>query len=423
MGLFDNMKKFFAAPQDSLADTSEAETETAAAEIIADEGGGGWYTLPELAESLNNSDGMNANKAFSRIGTVYSCVDRRATALAKLPFNVYRKKDGFRERADEHRLNYLLSVRPNRYQSPMAYKKYIVACQLLWGFACIYKKYSPVGELLELIPWRPQEVGVYKLLNCDEYVYTYRGETYTEDEVIYIPYLSADGKRGKAPMSVARESAIAVNNMTKHLSAQYKNGSGFKQGALKTNQDISPGNKKKLKQEWVRLNGGYANSGDPAILDAGLEWVDISLPLSDMQFIESKRLTALEIATIFNVPGSSVGLSQEKYSNLQEINDRFMQDVVAPDCINIEEAHNFSCFREDEKGFYTKFNLSAGMRGAPDKRAAYYREMTGMGAMCINEVRALEDMNGIGEMGDKYFVSCNLTTIDTIEQHERIKKE
>ena len=118
-----------------------------------------------------------------------------------------------------------------------------------------------------------------------------------------------------------------------------------------------------------------------------------------------------------------MGLAQEKYSNLQEINDRFIQDVVAPDCINIEEAHNFSCFLDREREYYTKFNLSAGMRGTPDKRVQYYEKMLSIGVMTINEVRALEELNGIGELGDKHYASLNYTTLETLEKHERIRTD
>ena len=382
----------------------------------------GWYSMAEIAARYANGADVTSDRAFSRIGTVFACVDRRATTLAKLPFQVFCKTGEDRERASDHRMSYLLEVRPNKYQSPMAYKKYIMVNQLLWGFACIYKKYDATGQIAELIPWKSSEVGVHKLLDRDEYVYQYRGEVYTEDEVIYIPYLSADGKRGKAPMTVARESAQAVSDMTRHLTQFYKNGA-LRQGALKMTQPLSQGAKTKLKKQWVELYGGSKNSGEPAVLDNGMEWVDISLPLSDAQFIESRRLTALDIAAIFNVPGSSVGLSQEKFSNLQEINDRFIQDVVAPDCINIEEAHNYSCFLPNERKYYTKFNLSAGMRGTPEKRVQFYEKMLSIGVMTINEVRALEELNGIGELGDKHYSSLNYTTLETLEKHKRIQNE
>lgn len=422
MGLFQKFVNRFVVEDTESETMQEAEVIQEPEAVDIDDIDVGWYSLTDLAERISSGGNITADKAFSRIGTVFACVDRRATTLAKLPFQVFYRDGNMRERAHGHRMDYLLTVRPNKYQTPMMYKKYIMVCQLLWGFVCIYKKLAPNGDILELIPWNSREVGVYKILDRDEYVYKYRGRTYTEDEVIYIPYLSADGKRGKPPMAVARESAESVANMTRHLSEFYKRGA-VRQGALKMTQPLSPKAKRILKRQWAELYGGAANSGEPAVLDNGMEWEDITLPLADAQFIESRRLTALDIAAIFNVPGSSVGLAQEKYSNLQEINDRFIQDVIAPDCINIEEAHNFSCFMQAESNFYTKFNISAGMRGAPDKRVAYYEKMLQMGVLTINEIRALEEMNGIGELGDKHYASLNFTTLDTLEKHERIKQE
>ena len=420
MGFFKNLKNMYyaAAAGADARSSSEAEAAEVAATVESDTG---WYSWDDIGFYASTESGENITpySAFARVGTVYACVDRRATALAKLPFQVYKRNGSKREPATEHPLYNLLARRPNKYQSPMMYKKFILTSQLLWGFAIVYKKYNQRGEIAELIPWHPSEVAIRKVTDADEYLYYYRGNVYTEDEVIYMPYLSADGKVGRSPLSVARESAGAVLAMNKHLQKFYKSGA-VRQGALVTSAALSPPAKRKLKNEWVSLNGGGERAGEPAILDNGLDFKDISLPLKDAEFIESKRLTALDIASIFNVPGSMVGLTQEKFSNLQEINDRFMQDVVQPDCINVEEAHNFACFLGGESDYYTKFNLSAGMRGSPEKRAAFYKEMIQIGCFTINDILALEEMNDIGELGDKHYFSLNFTTLDTLEKHIRI---
>ncbi len=389
----------------------------------------GWMTMEELAARYRDSEA--AHSAFYAVGTVFACVNYRARMLAKLPFQVFHKELASRDGEEieqryraalNHPVRILLERRPNRYQTPTMYKMFVMTNILSYGFCVIYKKYDAYGNITELIPWKSQEVAVVKLLDRDEYEYLYRGQVYTEDEVIYIPYISADGKRGISPLAVAQRQINAVNNMDKHLQGLYKNGA-IKQGALKAAQPLASDAKRKLKAQWRELYGGTANSGEVAILDHGMDWVDISLPMNDIQFIESKNLTAKEIAAIFDVPPSAIGLAQEKYSNLQEINDRFIQDVVAPDCINIEEAHNFSCFFANEANYYTKFNISAGMRGSAEKRIAYYEKMVQMGVLTINEVRAMEEMNGIGELGDKHYASLNYTTLETLEKHSRIKEE
>lgn len=424
MGFFSRIFNFNirGAVNDSTTDIEvSADNEGNSVEI--QETPRGWYTMSDLKELSGDTlsgENMTPGKAFSRISTVFACVDRRATALAKLPFGVYYKSDSSRKQATDHRLHYLLTRKPNKYQTPMMYKKYLVLCQLLWGYAVVLKKFDRSGQIAELIPLKPYEVTVNKVYNEDRYLYNYKGVYYTEDEIIYMPYITTDGKIGKSPMSVAREAAGAVQAMTKHLNKFYKNGA-LRQGALVTSAALGNEAKIKMKQAWAELYGGSANSEEPAILDNGLDFKDISLPLRDAEFIESKRLTAQEIASVFSVPPSMIGLSSEKFSNLQEINDRFMQDVVQPDCINIEEAHN-SCFLPSEMNFYTKFNLAAGMRGSDDKRAAFYEKMLQLGVLSINDICELEDRNGVGELGDKHYFSLNYTTLDTLEKHMRIKE-
>ena len=430
MGFFSNIvDNLFKNSTEQVNETSNLSDE--ASEIVDDASEiSGWYTLNSLMQRYNdNQDGYQSN--LFRVGIVYACINYRARMLAKLPFQVFHKEISVtngeereqRYRADiSNNMRYLLERRPNKYQSPYSYKMFIMTQLLSRGYSVIYKKYDIAGNIIELIPWRSNEVAIEKVYGEDEYLYSYKGKMYTEDEVIYIPYISTDGKKGISPLSIARRNIMSVEQMDKHLQSFYKNGA-FKQGALKITQPLSVQAKRKIKQEWKELYGNNSETGNLAVLDNGIDFVDISLPMNDLQFVESKQLSAREIAAIFDVPPSVLGLTQEKYSNLQEINDRFIQDVVAPDCINIEEAHNFSCFMKNEVNYYTKFNLAAGMRGSNEKRMAYYEKLLSTGVATINEVRAWEDMNDIGELGDKHYSSLNYTTLETLEKHERIRED
>ena len=61
---------------------------------------------------------------------------------------------------------------------------------------------------------------------------------------------------------------------------------------------------------------------------------------------------------------------------------------------------------------YTRFNANALMRGDSVARANYYRLMLTAGVMSVNEVRALEEMESIGDEGDEHLVQINLTTLE-----------
>lgn len=45
--------------------------------------------------------------------------------------------------------------------------------------------------------------------------------------------------------------------------------------------------------------------------------------------------------------------------------------------------------------------------GDSRSRANFYKDMIDSGIMNINQVRALEGMNSIGDVGDKYYISLD----------------
>ena len=386
-----------------------------------EEDGISWIDLFAQAARTSSGEIITPENAFRNIGVVFACVDRRARALAKLPLQVYRKDGQRREPVIDHRVSELLGRRPNKYQTPTMFKQFIVASQLLWGNAFILKEYGGKGQINALIPLYPSEVSIQKIVDREEYLYNYNGRNYTEDEMIHIPYLSSNGKVGVAPLSVAREAAGTLQSMNKHQGAFYKNGA-LRQGALIVPGQISSSSKDKLRKEWSQKTGGAQNSGNVAVLDAGMDWKDISMPLQDAEFVASKKLSATEIATIFDVPAYMINDTEKMtYSNMEQQNDRWVLDVIQPDCIHIEEEFNYKLFLEKEADMFVKFNLSAGLRSDPKTRAAFYKEMLGMGVYSVNEIRTKEDLDGIGELGDKHYMSLNYTTLDTLEEYQRGK--
>lgn len=387
-----------------------------------------WQPLTGVFGTTTSSGELiTPDGAFGSLGVVFACVERRANALAKLPLQLYKKKGDNRTRDTSHNISYLLEKRPNSWQTPTQFKKFIVACQLLWGNAYIHMKFDRLGTLVALEPLNPSTTQIIKNINGDYWFQSISKDnkplTLHEDEVIHLPYLSADGKKGKAPLTVARENAGNLQAMQKFEGNFYKNGT-LKKGALKIPQTLNKEAKTKIKEEWRSLYGGVANTGDIAVLDGGIEWEDISLPLKDAEFVLAKKLSNLEIANIFNVPSFMLNdMERSTFNNVEQQNMRFLLDVTQPDCIAIEEEFNYKAFtlKESQK-YYVKFNLTSALRADSQSRAQYYKELLGMGIISINEIRALEEMDSIGEIGDKHYFSLNYTTLDTLEQHQRIQK-
>jgi phage portal protein BeeE len=62
---------------------------------------------------------------------------------------------------------------------------------------------------------------------------------------------------------------------------------------------------------------------------------------------------------------------------------------------------------------YSRFSLNDLYRGDMSARANYYREMTQIGVMSINEVRAKEQMNPV-DGGDVHTVQINQIALDRL---------
>ena len=100
----------------------------------------------------------------------------------------------------------------------------------------------------------------------------------------------------------------------------------------------------------------------------------------------------------------------------------YIKTTLLPIFTQWEQEINYKLFTETERAsFYVKFNAAAELRGDSAARAQYYRDMINNGIYTINEIREMEEMDGIGKNGDKHFVSLNYTTLDQVGQQDASK--
>ncbi|WP_343337294.1 hypothetical protein TPELB_23590 [Terrisporobacter petrolearius] len=383
-----------------------------------------WYYMFKNTPT-SSGECVTPQHAFNNIGVVYQCIVIRANSLAKLPLQLYKQSLKGKQRDKNHNLWYLIEKRPNKWQTPSQFKSYIEVSRCLYGNAYIRMVYDMRGNIIALEPLDSSKTYIQKI-NGNYYFVSSTDEgkvlILSEDEVIHIPYVSLDGKIGKAPIEVARENAGNLQSITKFEGGFYKNGA-MNTGVIESPGQLSPEAKEKIKAEWVRLYGGASNAGSVAVLDAGFGYKQLNLPMKDIEFIASRKMNKAEIATIFDVPLYMLNeLDNAKFNNVEQQNLRYLNDVLQATITAIEEEFNYKAFTlAESKEYYVKFNLNSMLRADSKTRSEYYKEMIGTGIMTINNVCDLEDLNNIGEMGDKHFMSLNYTTLDTIEQHSRLK--
>ena len=105
-------------------------------------------------------------------------------------------------------------------------------------------------------------------------------------------------------------------------------------------------------------------------------------------------------------------------NNIEHQGIEFVTEAIVPWAKRLEQEANVKLFGARAMGrVYTKLNVNALMRGDAKSRAEFYKVMTQIGAMSINDVRELEDMNSIGEAGDAHLVQLNQTTVEHLVEN------
>ena len=140
------------------------------------------------------------------------------------------------------------------------------------------------------------------------------------------------------------------------------------------------------------------------------------------QLIETRRFQIEEIARIFKVPLSLIGHLEKSanYNSIEALSIDFVRFTLLPYITMIEQELNKKLFRQKEFGFFTiKLDTRALLRGDSSSRSAYYREMASIGALSINEIRRMEDLNRVGPEGDQLYMPLNFAPIGDVEEEDK----
>lgn len=130
------------------------------------------------------------------------------------------------------------------------------------------------------------------------------------------------------------------------------------------------------------------NAGKPMLLEGGLDWKEMSLSPKDMDFIELKKMSRLEICAAFGVPPEIVGdMEHATYSNYQEARKAFYQDTVIPILYKIRDRLNSTLVKKFGDNLVLDVNLDAIDALQEDRAEMWDRVLNAVdkGLLSINE--------------------------------------
>jgi HK97 family phage portal protein len=277
---------------------------------------------------------------------------------------------------------------------------------LLWGNAFLMKVRNGAGQVVDLQPLHPSRVSVklkdgskifvVKPVNPESPEGTDQNQTYTPLQVMHIPGLGYDGLVGLSPIAYARQ-AIGTALAGDKLAARfYSNGTQLS-GIIKTAVPLtSEDQADEIKRTWAIKNSGTAAAGQVAVLDAETDYVPLTIPPDQLQFLESRRWQTTEIARMFGIPPHLVGDVEKSTSwgtGIEQQNTAFVAYTLAAWANRIEQRVSREVITGRNRT--AAFNFASLLRGDMQERFLAYASGIQWGHLTRNEARLAEDREPI----------------------------
>lgn len=396
MNIWQNIRKLF---------TRDAGTQSAASARTTTRTGAGLYCFAPTAQS-----------ALS-VATAYRCVQLLGDSVAGLHLQYMRFRDGRYQEDRNAPIHYLLSVQPQPEMSIFDFWSTAVRQMLLCGNAYIYPR-RVMGELTDLVLCSRGSVA-HDVLNSryaisDPYNGVYG--TFGESEVIHLYLHSADGRTGESVLSHARRTIGIASAGDEETANRFVNGGNVRGIVSNDKSTIGFGEyqDKELEKTAEDIDSRFSGGEHIVSLPGQVDFKQISLSSTDMQFLESRKFTVREVCRFFGVHPSFVfDDTSNNYKSAEMANVAFLSMTLDPILKRIEAeftrkliAPSLCCrriFRFDRKGVYS-LDLAA--------LADYQKKTIESGVYTINDWRRIENQPEV-EGGDTVLVSTNLAPLNS----------
>lgn len=359
---------------------------------------------------------VDADRAL-RQAAVWACITYLARTVAQLPWHVMRDRADGRgaDRMPSHQVDWLLNVRPNPEMGSFTFRQTMMGHVLRRGNAYAEIEFDLRGMPTALWPLDPRRVRVER---SDAGELQYLIGNHAADDVVLSPAEVfhirgfGDGPIGLNVIEYAAQS-IGWAQATELFGASYFGEGMNPAGVVEIQGELSPKGMDELRKAFANLYRGASKANRTAFLDNGMKWQKISSTPDESQFIDTRQHQVEEVCRWFGVPPHKIQhLLRSTFSNIESQNIEVVVDSIVPWVRVWEDEARYKLFGQNRQNLSTKMILEGLLRGDSAARAKFYREMWGMGAYSVNEIRALEDQNGIGKVGDARFVPVNFQTLE-----------
>lgn len=356
------------------------------------------------------------------VSAVWACITRSAQAMASLPLDVYRKTSSGRQRQDGD-LSDLISLSPNADQTPVEFWEGMFSWLLATGNA--YAEITWINARASSLSILPAMlVRTIRNIRTGELSYEVRdrgtsARVLKRADVFHLRGWGFGGDEGLSPIRWGTQSLGAAMAADEASGKMF--GAGMQaSGVLKSSQRINPAQRGDL-QKMMESYVGSSKAGKLMILEAGLDYQQLSLSPDDAQMLETRRFSIEEVCRWFGVPPIVIGHSAEGQTmwgtGVEQIFLSWMQLGINPVLKKVEQRIRKQLIPlRDQRSLYAEFNREAMLQMDSKAKAEFLRAMTTNGIMSRDEARDKLNLERRGGVADDLMVQTAMSPIDLLNE-------
>jgi HK97 family phage portal protein len=273
------------------------------------------------------ASGAPSEQAALAVSAVHACVQLISGAIASLPMHIFnRSPDGDVERRPNDDLWWMLNEQFSPRWSAASGWSFLVGSRLLHGdaFAEIVRRGPSVAGL---VPIHPNRVRVVATPDGRRLVYEIQPDptierpapevtrirTLDQDDVLHVPGFGFNGLRGLSPLRNALRVTGRLAISAQDFSTAFLENMARPDFVLKAAGNLTDDQFDQLRA-MLDQHRSPGRAGRPMILEGGLEVMPLTMPMKDMQLIETRKFQVEEIARIYGVPAFMIGHTEKTTS-------------------------------------------------------------------------------------------------------------
>ena len=356
----------------------------------------------------------------TQIGAVYACTRLLADTISSLPVDTFIRRDGNR-----------LPFRPRPawvYEpegpgtSRVEYYKQVVVSMLLSHGAVIQIIRGGNGDVVALQPLDPTRVTVRRNAATRGREFVIDGKSVLPgDQVLYICEMRKPGSvMGTSRIEEVKNTLGLAKALDEFASRYFSNGANAG-GIIEFPGNLTQEQAKDVVEAFEAGHKGLRKSHKPGVLSGGAKFQKIGSDAEQAQMLESRQFAVEEIARVFRVPPSMIGLNTPgamSYASVEHNAIQFVRYSLTPLITAIEEAHN----RLLTGDAFMRVNMDGLLRGDSATQAQVFSTAMQAGYMSVNDVRGLMDMRPVdgGDLPRVPLANISVGAASLIEEAQRV---